>query len=160
MRRRARSPESLAAPKRKIPPARPRETEPRRPADNGPRGATLFHCSRFGCGTKLSAPNPGRARTPPQSRSCFAHRRTVCQNRHEDVIDLCKSLCWSGGTGRRSRLKICRRSPGVGVQLPPPAPLSSTMNVEPGMMNYQPRRSSDAFRALRGRRTKPAGGAN
>ena len=31
-------------------------------------------------------------------------------------------LCWSGGTGRRSRLKICRRSPGVGVQLPPPAP--------------------------------------
>src|SRR5581483_7430351 len=29
---------------------------------------------------------------------------------------------WSGGTGRRSRLKICRRSPGMGVQLPPPAP--------------------------------------
>src|SRR5208337_4413577 len=29
---------------------------------------------------------------------------------------------WSGGIGRRSRLKICRRSPGMGVQLPPPAP--------------------------------------
>ena len=29
-----------------------------------------------------------------------------------------------GGIGRRSRLKICRRSPGMGVQLPPPAPFT------------------------------------
>ncbi len=36
----------------------------------------------------------------------------------------CARSGWSGGTGRRSRLKICRRSPGVGVQLPPPAPAS------------------------------------
>src|SRR5208282_3626008 len=54
--------------------------------------------------------------------------------------------CWSGGTGRRSRLKICRRSPGVGVQLPPPAPKNVKVHrscrkeapAAPGLSSWSP----------------------
>ena len=40
-------------------------------------------------------------------------------------------MCLSGGTGRRRRLKISRRSPGVWVRFPPQAPLRDTVTEDP-----------------------------
>jgi hypothetical protein len=42
--------------------------------------------------------------------------------------NIAESCCWSGGTGRRTRLKISRCVNSVGVQLPPPAPTIQVSN--------------------------------
>ena len=57
----------------------------------------------------------------------FRHRRTTtestqCIQRKTVVTSKESNSCWSGGTGRRTGLKIPRPSLGMRVRPPPPAP--------------------------------------